>query len=79
MPHNKNFKTLSLPVPAYEGVLKAREEILRRGLGSIPKEILKSVDTTGAFTLGTIVDLAVAALLHATATSEKKTRGQGKR
>jgi hypothetical protein len=71
------FRSISLSEARYEQVRAARNEILVRGLSSIPKEVLERADVslTDPFTLGDFVSVAVAALLHVSdEKNEKKVR-----
>lgn len=66
MTRNRKYKMVRIPEDEYETLLKAKREIMRKGLDRLPDEVFSQneEDEDGDFTLGLLVGLGAAALVY---------------
>jgi hypothetical protein len=66
MARTKRYKMVRIPEEEYEELIKARRELRRKGLDSLPDDFPdeEADDEDGDFTMGLLVGLGAAALLY---------------
>lgn len=66
MARTKKYKMVRIPEEEYEELIKARRELRRKGLDSLPDDFPDegTDDEEGDFTMGLLVGLGAAALLY---------------
>ena len=63
----KKYKMVRIPEEEYDALLRAKHELLRKGLDSLPEDFPDEEEeeaTGGEFTLGLLVGLGAAALVY---------------
>lgn len=66
MVRTKKYKMVRVPEEEYDELIKARRELRRKGLDSLPDDFPdeEADDEEGDFTMGLLVGLGAAALLY---------------
>lgn len=66
MTRTKRYKMVRIPEEEYEELIKARRELRRKGLDSLPDDFPdeEADEEDGDFTMGLLVGLGAAALLY---------------
>lgn len=74
---SKKYKMIRIPEDQYDDLMKAKREILRKGLEGLPPGVVEDDEEDGApdFTMGLLVGLGAAALLYLL--THKKQEGGG--
>ena len=82
----RKYKMVRIPEDEYDTLLKARRELMRKGLDRLPREVLEDDEDEeededdeeeGNFTMGLLVGLGAAALVYLL--SKNKQQGSEKR
>jgi hypothetical protein len=65
MATKRKYKMVRIPEDEYDQLLKARRELKRKGLDSLPDDVYdEEEDEEGDFTMGLLVGLGAAALVY---------------
>ena len=63
---SKKYKMIRIPEDEYDDLVKAKREVLRKGLEGLPAEVVEDEEGDEApdFTMGLLVGLGAAALVY---------------
>ncbi|MGQ0796785.1 MAG: hypothetical protein ACT4OI_02805 [Methanobacteriota archaeon] len=68
MAQKRRYKMVRIPEEEYEALHRAKRELMRKGLDSLPDEVLEDDEDNGeeegGFTMGLLAGLGAAALIY---------------